>query len=106
MKRIISLTLISVIAFWTAIGQTPTSQTPGQQSQEEILRITTELVQTDVVVTDKNDQIVPDLKLEDFDVYDNGKKQQLQFVEFVNAEAPADAADMKGRTNVPEISRT
>jgi VWFA-related protein len=101
MKRIISLTLISVIAFWTAIGQTPTSQTPGQQSQEEILRITTELVQTDVVVTDKNDQIVRDLALEDFDVYDNGKKQQLQFVEFVNAEAPADAADMKGRANVP-----
>ncbi|HEY2974028.1 MAG TPA: VWA domain-containing protein [Pyrinomonadaceae bacterium] len=101
MKRIISLTLISVIAFWTAIGQTPTSQKPGQQSQEEILRITTELVQTDVVVTDRNDQIVRDLALEDFDVYDNGKKQQLQFVEFVSAEAPADAADMKGRANVP-----
>src|SRR5207247_313564 len=33
--------------------------------------------------------IVPDLKLEEFEISDNGKKQNLQFVEFVSADTPA-----------------
>jgi VWFA-related protein len=57
------------------------------QDDEEIVRITSELVQTDAVVTDKNDQIVADLKLEDFEVYDNGKRQDLKFIEFVSTDA-------------------
>ena len=39
--------------------QPPTTPT----ASDEILRLTTELVQTDVVVTDKKDQLVTDLKL-------------------------------------------
>src|SRR6185436_18307003 len=55
---------------------------------EDIIRISTELVQTDVVVTDKNDRIISDLKLEDFELYDNGKKQDLRFLEFVSVASP------------------
>jgi VWFA-related protein len=69
-----------------ALAQTPappkTTAPPDQD--EEVLRITTELVQVDAVVMDKNDQPVTDLKMSDFDVYDNGKKQDLQFMEFVS----------------------
>src|SRR5690349_16930341 len=61
---------------------TPTAQ-KSREDQEEVIRITTSLDQTDVVVTDKNDQIIPDLKLEDFELYDNWKKQDLRFLEFV-----------------------
>ncbi|MDQ3820167.1 MAG: hypothetical protein M3362_21155, partial [Acidobacteriota bacterium] len=79
---ILSLILLSAIAN----GQT-TRQTPQQTGdQEDVIRVSTALVQTDVVVTDKNDQIVPDLKLEDFEVYENGKKQNLKFIEFVSTE--------------------
>jgi len=74
----------------TAIGVT--AQTPQKPVQEtapdDIIRVTTELVQTDVVVTDKNDQIVSDLKLNDFEIYDNGKKQDVKFLEFVGTESP------------------
>ena len=66
----------------------PQPRSQPQSTQEEVLRITTELVQTDVVVTDKNEQIVPDLKLSDFEVYENGKKQDLQFLEFVSIDTP------------------
>src|ERR1700730_19083714 len=66
------------------------TQTPKKPTQEpvpdEIVRITTELVQTDVVVTDKNDQVINDLKLEDFELLDNGKKQDVKFLEFVGTE--------------------
>jgi len=87
MRRATALMLATFVGLWNVAAQNP-PQKPNQESQEEILRITTELVQTDVVVMDKNEQIVPDLKLEDFEIYDNGKKQDLQFVEFVDVAAP------------------
>ena len=86
MKRTITLALSLAMIFSAAIAQTPTTpQKPPQEiAPEDIIRVTTQLVQTDVVVTDKNDKIIKDLKLEDFELYDNGKKQDLQFMEFIS----------------------
>ena len=67
----------------TVALQTPQKPVP-EVPPEDVIRISTSLVQTDVVVTDKNEQIVPDLKLEDFELYDNGKKQDVKFMEFVS----------------------
>jgi VWFA-related protein len=44
-------------------------------------------VQTDAVVTDNNDKIINDLKLQDFELYDNGKKQDIKFLEFVSVDS-------------------
>jgi len=70
------------------MAQTPSNppKPPQEVVPEDIVRITTNLVQTDVVVTDKNDQIIPDLKLEDFELSDNGKKQDVKFMEFVSVD--------------------
>ncbi len=88
MKRIIALVLCVACVCSAAFAQTPTvPQKPQQETApEDIIRITTDLVQTDVVVTDKSDQIIPDLKLGDFDLYDNGKKQDIKFMEFVSVD--------------------
>ncbi|HEY0080831.1 MAG TPA: VWA domain-containing protein [Pyrinomonadaceae bacterium] len=69
-----------------AQAQTTPTTTPQQPpaDQDETVRITSALVQTDVVVTDKNDRIVPDLKIEDFELFENGKKQDIKFMEFVS----------------------
>jgi len=90
MNRVAALILSISVAVCAVIDQTPQSpQKPSQEiGPEDILRITTELVQTDVVVTDKNDQVVTDLKLEDFEVYDNGKKQDLKFMDLVSIGVP------------------
>ena len=67
-------------------------QTPQKPEQEiapgDILRITTSLVQTDIVVVDKDEHVIPDLKLDEFRVSDNGKRQELKFIEF----GPPDSA--------------
>ena len=88
MKRTIALVLNAACVFSAAFSQTPAKPQKPAQEPEDVLRITTALVQTDVVVTDKNDQIVPDLKLEDFALFENGKKQDLQFMEFVSIDLP------------------
>src|SRR5438132_14252930 len=88
MKRVIPLMLTVAMTLSMVMAQTPSNpQKPSQEvAPEDIVRITTSLVQTDVVVTDKNDQIIPDLKLEDFELYDNGKKQDIKFLEFVGVD--------------------
>ncbi len=88
MKRIASFILATGVVLCTVVAQTPqTPQKPQPEiAPEDIIRITTNLVQTDVVVTDKSDQIIPDLKLQDFELYDNGKKQDIKFMEFVGVD--------------------
>jgi len=68
--------------------KTQLPQSPQQGGAEDVVRVTTELVQADAVVTDKNDQIVSDLGLDDFEIFDNGKKQDIKFMEFVSVETP------------------
>ncbi|HKY30854.1 MAG TPA: VWA domain-containing protein [Pyrinomonadaceae bacterium] len=86
MRTILAAGLILGLCLGLVPGQTPQNQ--QQVSPEDVIRISTQLVQTDVVVMDKNEQIISDLKLEDFEVYDNGKRQELQFMEFVSVEGP------------------
>ncbi len=88
MKRIAAFILATGVAMCTVVAQTPqTPQKPQQEiAPEDVIRITTNLVQTDAVVTDKSDQIIKDLKLEDFELYDNGRKQDIKFLEFVGVD--------------------
>lgn len=63
------------------------AQSPRQKQKAEpeaVVRISTKLVQIDVAVTDKNDQIVRDLKLENFELFEDGRKQEVRFIEFVD----------------------
>ncbi len=87
MRRTIAILLSLALFAPLALTQTP-KKADQEQVPDDVLRITTQLVQTDVVVTDKNDQILNDLKLEDFELYDQGKKQELKFMEFVGVEGP------------------
>lgn len=69
------------------LAQTPTPPKP-KDDQDDVIRITTSLVQTDVVVVDKNDQIIPDIRLDEFEIYDNGRKQEIRFMEYVGVDTP------------------
>jgi VWFA-related protein len=88
-KRItslISLILSVSITLSTAFSQTP-QKPPQEAGPDDVLRITTNLVQTNVIVVDKNDKTISDLTLDDFELYDNGKKQDLKFMEFVSVDS-------------------
>lgn len=57
--------------------------------QEDLLRIETELVQIDVVVADKQGKPVRNLKREDFELFEDGKKQPLTHFAVGTATRPA-----------------
>lgn len=86
MKKILITAGTIALLYSIVLTQTTTPPTQREPDPQDVVRISTSLVQTDVVVTDKNDQIIPDLKLEDFKVYDNGKRQDLKFIEFVGVD--------------------
>ena len=60
-------------------------QQPQKPDDDQPIRITTDLVQMDVVVTDKNGRIVKDLTRADFELFENSKKLPISFFEFVDA---------------------
>lgn len=78
-------------------AQNPIATPPG----DEVLKISTTLIQVDVMVTDKDGNVVTDLKPEDFEVYENDKKQEITNFSFVmvNADsAPKEAVGSPKKT--------
>ena len=58
-----------------ASGQAPAHQ-PGQQAQPTF-RVAIDLVTTDVIARDDSGQFVADLKKDEFEVYEDGVKQEI-----------------------------
>jgi VWFA-related protein len=83
MKRQILLAFVLTFSLLTPlIGQEPTKQ-------GEVVRVTTNLVQIDVVVTDKNGRQVTDLSADDFEVSEDGKKRQVTNFSYIAAGGPS-----------------
>jgi len=81
-KRIFLSTLPCLLALLpAATGQTPSGS--SRQDQTEVLRVNTDLVQTDVMVFDKEGRFVNGLRREDFELRIDGKLKPVEFFERV-----------------------
>src|SRR5207253_11347303 len=67
-----------------ALSQTQQQQQP-RQPDEEVVRISSDLVQTDVMVFDKSGKFVEGLKPEQFELKVDGRAQSVSFFEAVRA---------------------
>ncbi|HUS09379.1 MAG TPA: VWA domain-containing protein [Pyrinomonadaceae bacterium] len=77
-NRSLILLLLAVVPLSSALGQSQTpSPSPQKTPNEDVLRVTTNLVQLDVVVTDKEGKQVTDLGPEDFEITEDRDKQQI-----------------------------
>jgi VWFA-related protein len=106
------LLLIASLPLFTALGQRPTTsptrepttnpkpaEAPGQE--DEVVRITTNLVQVDAVVTDKNGKLVGDLKREELQISEDGKPQAITNFSFYLAPAIPPSAAARTRDADP-----
>src|SRR5580658_398120 len=76
-----------------------------QQMPDVVIRTTTRLVQVNVIVTKKG-AAVPGLKKEDFQVFDNGKRQEIrQFSEDTRAILPSVAAPLPQGTFTNQLEQ-
>ncbi len=93
----------------TGHGQNPTSvpPEPQRQDQPEVVRVYTELIQTDVMVFDRSGNFVNGLKREDFELRIDGKVKPIDFFEKITAgsaseESQIAAARGSTRPNTPK----
>src|SRR5215471_5233991 len=96
MKKFSATIFTLVLIAQSVAMQTPQKPEP-QIAPEDIVRITTSLVQTDVVIVDKDDHVIPDIKLDEIKVSDNGKHQDVKFLEFV---APGVTPRIEGNLSI------
>jgi VWFA-related protein len=70
----------------------PPQQQPSPEIQkpdaDDVVRITTNLVQVDAVVTDKNGKVVTDLSPEELQIFEDGKEQKISSFSYVVTETP------------------
>jgi hypothetical protein len=61
----------------------PVSPSLAQTQSDDVVRITTNLVQIDAVVTKKGKPI-KDLKAEDFEIFEDGRRQEITSFAYVS----------------------
>lgn len=67
----------------------PSPQEIQKPDSEDVVRITTNLVQVDAVVTDKNGKVVTDLKPEEIKILEDGRPQKITNFSYNVTETPA-----------------
>jgi VWFA-related protein len=86
MKHLVSLLILVSINLGTIAPVR--AQQQQQPAPDDVVRITTNLVQIDAVVTDKSGNPIEDLSASDFEVLQDGKPQKIVSVSYFNTELP------------------
>src|SRR6266436_1023932 len=74
------LSLLVLIAFLlAAIPIHSQDKKPNKSDDQDVIKVTSNLVSLDVIVKDKKGKPVTDLKAEDFTVTENGVPQKIEF---------------------------
>jgi VWFA-related protein len=70
----------------TAAPTPPAQQQQGQANDEDVVRITTNLVQVDAIITDKDGKQVTDLRPEEVEIYEDGHEQKVTHFSYITTE--------------------
>lgn len=83
---LVSLLLFLMSATIAAQQPAPSPSSQQQQQPDDVVTVTTNLVQVDVVVLDKDGRQVTNLRPEDFEVQEDGKRQPITNFAYISAE--------------------
>jgi VWFA-related protein len=97
---ILQLTLLTM-AQSPATQQRPQSQRPQPESTEDVVKITTNLVQIDAVITDKNGNQVRDLRPDEFQVFQDGRLQKVSHLSYITVQPDNQAKVSEAKPATP-----
>ena len=98
MKKIAGiLVLFSVVGVINAQDKKPSR--PADET-DEVVRISTSLIQIDVTVTDSKGNVVTGLKPTDFEIFENGERQKISSFSFFSGAKPVDPQSARTRNPV------
>jgi len=104
-RKVFLALLLSLCLLLPAVAQTQPAPAKPSDDQDDVVRITTNLVQVDAVVL-KDGKQVTDLTAGDFEIYEDGKKQTITSFAYVSnvprtAAEPTPAVKSKSSDVVP-----
>ncbi|HEY1403256.1 MAG TPA: VWA domain-containing protein [Pyrinomonadaceae bacterium] len=105
-RRVLFLFLLVCLSLVPCIRAQQESPTVRPETPDEIIRVNTELVQTDVIVLDKGGKFVDGLKPEQFELRVNGKPQAISFFERVLAGSVNEDAQLAAARGGVKIAPT
>ncbi|HUR21883.1 MAG TPA: VWA domain-containing protein [Vicinamibacterales bacterium] len=90
-------------ALWLCSGLLVIAQSGAQQAaqQRPVFRAGGEYVPVDVVVTDAHDVPITDLKVEEFEIYEGGRRQSIEDFKFVSI--PVSDRDLEAIRSAPVV---
>jgi VWFA-related protein len=101
--QIFAFVCLFAAAVFAQIAQ-PSATPPPQD--DDVVKITTSLIQIDVTVTDRSGKIIRDLKPEEIEVYENGKKQKISNFSFISNTREITSAPAGPKTPVSVVPVT
>ena len=82
----LNFAVLSALFAQTTPPPAKAKNSPGSPTEDEVVRITTELVQIDAVVTDRDGNPVTNLRAEDFEILEDRKPQQITAFSYVSTD--------------------
>jgi len=81
--------LVATALFFCSIHATAQTgsvlPSPTPPDDNDVVKISTSLIQIDVSVTDKNGRVITDIKPEEIEIYENGEKQRITNFSFISS---------------------
>ena len=84
MKNLLFALLFCLLTAAVSLAQTVDPTPKPTPPDDDVVKISTNLIQVDVSITDKKGAIVRDLKPNEIEIYQNGKKQDISTFNFVS----------------------
>src|SRR4029079_16837036 len=105
MLKTLNIVAAILLAAAASYPQSP-AQTPTPKiTDDDVVKISTNVIQLDVSVTDREGRVVRDLRPDEFEVFENGRKQKITGFSFVSGGQKKDvlrtAADSSKQLPVP-----
>jgi len=94
--RAIARSAILLSALILLIFQRPSNLALGQASSTETIRVQVDLVTIEVTAQDRKGKPIPDLKKEDFKLYEDGRQQEIATLDIVNCDEQTRGSSTRG----------
>jgi VWFA-related protein len=99
MKRsMLASALIFILLAQVGAQQSSPKPPPTPQTPDEVVRITTNLVQVDTVVTDRRGQQVVDLGPADFEILEDGRPQEIKNFSYISLQSETNTTPVTKKT--------
>src|SRR5215467_7407969 len=102
MTRIVCCFLTAILLMGSALPGVGISQEKNKDGSDNVVRISAQLVQIDVIVTDKAGKAVAGLKREDFELYDNNKTQDISHFAYETTRSRSVGQDLDETRTLPK----